>query len=151
MPARVRLFWIKVREVFLQVLFFPGESMWQMFDVLRLVFLNMRVKRIQNFADQAADLVHNIAWLLHFIHLEKPTIHRWHTVLICLNALSPQPKQPHTVLVSSRLYDVYNYPKGLNGSTKVLELKKPTTTNNKNHNNKYFKCFLDARLPVFFC
>lgn len=59
--------------MYLQVLFFPGESVGQVFDVLGLMFLNMRMERLQNFTDQRADLLHNTARLLNFIHLEIPT------------------------------------------------------------------------------
>ena len=46
-----------------------------MFDVLGLMFLNMRVERLQSFIDQRADLLHDTTRLLDFIHLEIPTEH----------------------------------------------------------------------------
>jgi len=78
------------------VLFFPGESVWQVFNVLGLMFLNMRMERFHNFTDQGADLLHNTTRLLDFIHLEHHNTHT-HT---CART------HTHTHTLQSRLVEV---------------------------------------------
>lgn len=53
----------------LQVLLFPGEGVRQVLDVLWLVFLHVRVQRLQDLTDQGADLLGDAARLLDFINL----------------------------------------------------------------------------------
>lgn len=53
----------------LQVLFFSGEGVRQVLDVLRLVFLHMGMKRLQDFTDQRADLLGDAARLLDLVNL----------------------------------------------------------------------------------
>lgn len=57
-----------------QVLFVPGESVWQVFDVLGSTLLNMRMQGLQSFTDQRVDLLHDTAAVLDFVHLKKKKI-----------------------------------------------------------------------------
>lgn len=60
-----------VSQHHLQVLFFSGEGVRQVLDVLRLVFLYMRMERLQDFTDQRADLLGDAARLLDFVNLQQ--------------------------------------------------------------------------------
>lgn len=62
--------WSAVFHSHLQVLFFPAEGVRQVLDVPVWRFLNVRMKRLQNFTDQRRDLLDNTAWLFDFVHLQ---------------------------------------------------------------------------------
>lgn len=60
-----------VSQHHLQVLLFSGEGVRQVLDVLWLVLLHMRMKRLQDFTDQRADLLGDAARLLDFVNLRQ--------------------------------------------------------------------------------
>lgn len=53
------------------MLLFPGEGVRQVLDVLWLVFLHLRVKRLQDFPHQRADLLRDAARLLDLVNLQQ--------------------------------------------------------------------------------
>lgn len=58
-------------QLHLQVMFFSGEGVRQVLDVLGLAFLDLRVERLQNFTDQRADLLGDAARLLDLVNLQQ--------------------------------------------------------------------------------
>lgn len=60
-----------VSQRYLQVLLFPGEGVRQVLDVLWLVFLHLRMERLQDFTDQGGDLLGDAARLLDFVKLRQ--------------------------------------------------------------------------------
>lgn len=62
---------LTVSQHYSQVLLLSGEGVRQVLDVLCLVFLHMRMERLQDLTDQRGDLLGDAARLLDFVNLQQ--------------------------------------------------------------------------------